>query len=71
MILTEEKARTMVCICEPMARVSGALCRASDCIAWRWASEALRWRDTGYCGLAGVPEPLIAKIGSPMIGQHY
>lgn len=33
------------------------LCRASDCMAWRWTFANQSAYEGGYCGLAGRPLP--------------
>lgn len=58
MVVTEEEAGKMICPVVDHMRLQGHECRASGCMAWRWAMdyETGERKPVGYCGLAGIPE---------------
>ena len=67
MILTEKEAELKACVHWVSMNPDWGIdnCRASRCMAWRWAvdprgepamkKEGDEYRETGYCGLAGEP----------------
>lgn len=52
-VVTEKEAKKMRCL----LTASGAACKGSECMAWRWANAWLPEKG-GYCGLAGKPMEL-------------
>jgi hypothetical protein len=64
MLLTEKEAKKKECpqIAPVNVHDHWVKCRASECMAWRWAvvknhmEERPQNERFGYCGLAGKPE---------------
>ena len=61
---TQEEAKAKLCHLNLINQEPGTYnrCHASECMAWRWNGQDLRfidgadrWIKVGYCGLAGKP----------------
>lgn len=81
MIWTLDEAKTRICpiISTPEFREN---CGASKCMAWRWTGRTTKVGDsdvkepTGYCGLAGTPQPdelhdLLHGLAKSALLQHH